>query len=241
MIKAVFFDFYQTLGVWGESLRPRLQKITDRYDCEIEWERYATARENLYADASGSDPSEHSLFGTMQEIIESYYEFIKELGVQEHVEQITWELLQSEHSLFAASAATLYNDTIPTLQHLRDAGFKLAIVSNWDTPLDPLTERLGIAHYFDIIVASHDTRVLSAKPDPHIFNYTLTAVGVSAEETVHVGDTYEADIIGAKNVGIRPILIDRDGTQTGRWHETIQNLSELPELLSDRGVFPMKG
>lgn len=234
MIKAVFFDFYQTLGVWSESLRPRLQRITDRYGCEIDWERYATARGNLYADASGSDPTAYTLLGTMQEIIESYCEFVRTLGVQEHVEQVAWELLQSEHSFFAASAATLYDDTVPTLQHLRDTGFKLAIISNWDTPLDPLTERLGIAHYFDIIVASHDARVLSAKPDPHIFNYTLAAVGVSAAEAVHVGDTYEADILGARDAGIRPILIDRDNTQTGKWDETIQSLAELPALLSGR-------
>ena len=234
MIKAVFFDFYDTLCTWGQPLIVRLQKIADRYDFEIDAARYAAARENLYAEASGSDPTTHVLFETMQEIIESYYEFVKALGVQEHVEQMTWELLQSEHSLFAANAATLYEDTVPTLQHLRDMGLKLAIVSNWDTPLDPLTERLGIAHYFDIIVASHDARVRSAKPDPHIFNYTLEAISVSAEEAIHVGDTYEADIVGARNVGIRPILIDRDGTQTGRWDETIQSLSELPELLSVR-------
>ena len=94
------------------------------------------------------------------------------------------------HYLFAANSATLYDDVVPTLQRLRAAGFKLAIVSNWDTPLDPLTERLGIAEYFDAIVASHDVRVRSEKPDPHIFNYALAAVGVSAEEAVHVGDTY---------------------------------------------------
>ncbi len=233
MVKAVFFDFYKTLCVWGQPLKPSLQKIAERYGFEIDGERYTIARQNLYADASGSDPAEHTLFGTMQKIIESYYDFIKELGAKEHIEQITWELLQSEHSLFAASAATLYDDALPTLQHLRDSGFKLAIVSNWDTPLDPLTERLGIADYFDIIVASHDARVLSAKPDSHIFNYTLAALEISAGEAVHIGDTYEADIIGAKNAGIRPILIDRDSTQTGRWHETIQSLSELPELLSE--------
>ena len=232
MIKAVFFDFYQTLGVWGESLRPRLQKITDRYDCEIDWERYETARGNLYADASGSDPMTHDLLETMQQIISSYRDFLAALGVRDYLDQMTWELLQSEHSLFAANAAKLYDDTIPTLAYLRDAGFKLAIVSNWDTPLDPLTERLDIADYFDAIVASHDARVRSAKPDPHIFNYALEAIGVSAEETVHVGDTYAADIIGAKNAGIRPILIDRDGTQTGRWDETIRSLSELPALLN---------
>ena len=39
-----------------------------------------------------SDPTTHTLLGTMQEIIESYCEFVKELGVQEHVEQVTWEL-----------------------------------------------------------------------------------------------------------------------------------------------------
>ena len=232
MIEAVFFDFYYTLCVWRQPLEASLQKIADRYRFEIDWERYAMAQENLYAEASGSDPTQHSLLGTMQEIVESYYEFIRALGVQEHVEQITWELLQSEHSLFAASNAALYDDVVPMLQHLQNAGFKLAIVSNWDTPLDPLTERLGIADYFDAIVASHDARVRSAKPDPHIFNYTLAAVGVSAEEVVHVGDTYEADIIGARNAGIRPILIDRDETQTGKWAETIQSLTELPGRLS---------
>ncbi len=232
MIKAVFFDFYYTLCVWGRPLEESLQIIAERYQFEIDEERYAAAVKNLFADASDSDPTTHSLLGTMQKIVDSYCEFVRELGVQEHAEQMAWELLQAGHSLFAANVASLYNDTVPTLQRLRDDGYKLAIVSNWDTPLDPLTERLGIAKYFDVITASHDTRVRSAKPDPHIFEYTLKAVGVSAEETVHVGDTYEADIIGAQEVGIRPILIDREGSQLGRWHETIRSLNELPELLN---------
>ena len=231
MIKAVFFDFYYTLCVWGQPLDESLQKIAERYQFEIDWERYAAAVQNLFAEASGTDPSKHSLLETMQTIVDSYCEFIRELGVTEHAEQMAWELLQAGHSLFAANVATLYDDVVPTLQQLQDEGYKLAIVSNWDTPLDPLAERLGIAHYFDIIVASHDERVRSAKPDPHIFEYTLEAVGVSAEETVHVGDTYEADIIGAQGVGIRPVLIDRDNTQVGRWKETIRSLAELPELV----------
>jgi HAD superfamily hydrolase (TIGR01549 family) len=232
MIKAVFFDFYRTLCVWGLPFEDSLQKIADRYQFQINWERYVDAVENLYADASDSDPTTHSLLGTMQKIVDSYCEFVRELGVQEHAEQMAWELLQAGHSLFAANVASLYNDVVPTLQRLREDGFKLAIVSNWDTPLDPLMERLGIAKYFDVITASHDTRVRSAKPDPHIFEYTLKAVGVSAEETVHVGDTYEADIVGAREVGIRPILIDREGSQAGIWHETIRSLAELPKLLN---------
>ena len=233
MIKAVFFDFYYTLGVWGLPLQDSLQKIADRYQFEIDWERYAKAVQNLFADASDTDPSNHSLLDTLDKIVESYCTFIQELGVKEHADQMAWELLQAGHSLFAANVATLYDDVVPTLQRLKDDGYKLAIVSNWDTPLDPLAERLGIAQYFDAITASHDTRVRSAKPDPHIFEYTLNAVGVSAEETVHVGDTYEADIIGAQGVGIRPILIDRDEPYVDRWDETIRSLAELPDILKD--------
>ena len=232
MIKAVFLDFYKTLSFHGEqSFKASLQKITARYRVEINWERYDTAIETLFVGAPVSKPPTDSLLESVMTTMMRQCEFIKELGIQAHVEQMAWELLQSGHPLFSVSNAKLYDDVIPTLERLRAAGFKLAIVSNWDTPLDPLTERLGIAEYFDVITASHDSRVRSEKPDSHIFNYTLAAVGVSAAEAVHVGDTYEADIVGARNVGIRPILLDRDGTQTGRWDETVQSLTELFEML----------
>ena len=233
MIKAVFFDFYYTLCVWGLPLEDSLQKIADRYKFEIDWDHFDDVVITLFSDASDTDPSNHSLLGTLDRIVESYSDFMKSLGVKEQAEQMAWELLQARHSLFAANVARLYDDVVPTLQRLKDDGYKLAIVSNWDTPLDPLAERLGIADYFDIIVASHDLRVRSAKPDPRIFKYTLKAVGVSADKAVHVGDTYEADIVGARDVGIRPILIDRVGSQQGKWHETIRSLAELPKLLKD--------
>ncbi len=232
MVKAVFFDFYETLCFHRHSLEENLERIAERYGVEVNWERCETALKSLFAGTSAPAPTPHySLLELSMTVMARECEFIRELGVQEHVEQIAWELLQSGHYLFAANSATLYDDVVPTLQRFRDEGFKLAIVSNWDTPLDPLTERLGIADYFDAIVASHDARVRSEKPDPHIFNYALAAVGVSAEEAVHVGDTYQADIVGAEAVGIRPILLDRDNTQTGRWNETIQSLTELPEML----------
>ena len=232
MIKTIFFDFYETLCFHRHSLEENLERIADRYDVAVDWERCETAMERLFANTSApAPPTDFSLLESSITVMKWECEFIREVGIEKHVEQIAWELLQSGHYVFAANSATLYDDAIPTLQHFRDEGFKLAIVSNWDTPLDPLTERLGIADYFDTIVASHDARVKSEKPDPHIFNYALEAVGVSAAEAVHVGDTYGADIVGAQGVGIRPILLDRDGTQAGRWKETIQSLTELPKQL----------
>ena len=232
MIKAIFFDFYETLCFHRYSLEENLERIAKRYGVDVNWERCNTAMENLFAGTSAPEPTaEFSLIELSITVMKRECEFIREVGIEQHVEQIAWELLQSGHYLFAANSITLYEDAIPTLQHFRDEGLKLAIVSNWDTPLEPLTERLGIADYFDAIVASHDVRVKSEKPDPHIFNYALAAVGVSAAEAVHVGDTYAADIVGARGIGIRPILLDRDGIQTSRWSETVQSLSELPELL----------
>ena len=234
MIKTIFFDFYETLYFHKHSLEENLERIAERYGVEVNWERCETAMERLFAGTSAPDPTtEFSLLDLSITVMKRECEFIREVGIEKHVEQIAWELLQSGHYLFAANSGTLYSDVVPTLEKSRDAGFKLAIVSNWDTPLDPLTERLGIAEYFDAIVASHDVRVRSEKPDPYIFHYALTAVGVSAEEVVHVGDTYEADVVGAQGVGIRPILLDRDGTQSGRWEETIQSLAELPKLLAE--------
>lgn len=232
MVKTVFLDFYKTLYFHRHTLEENLRRIAARYRVEINWERFETAQKGLFADTAVFDPATYSLMESLMTIVKRQCEFIRELGVHEYADQIAWELLQSGHFLFAANSGTLYDDVVPTLQHLRDAGFKLVIVSNWESTLDPLTERLGIAEYFDAVVASHDVRVRSEKPDPHIFNYALTAVGASAEEVVHVGDTYEADIVGAEGVGIRPILLDRDGTQAGRWKETIRSLAELPKLLA---------
>lgn len=232
MVNTVFLDFYKTLYFHRHTLEENLRRIAARYGVEINWEHFETAQAELFSDTAVFDPATYSLMESLMTIVTRQCEFIRELGVHEYAEQIAWELLQSGHFLFAANSGALYDDVVPTLQHLRDAGFKLVIVSNWESTLDPLTERLGIAEYFDAVVASHDVRVRSEKPDPHIFNYALTAVGVSVEEVVHVGDTYEADIVGAQGVGIRPILLDRDGAQAGRWHETIQSLSELPERLA---------
>lgn len=235
MTKVVFFDFFATLIFWTQPLRVTLRKIADRYQLRLDWSVYDEARAILTETYEASKPTDN-IRDTVSKQLEGCCAILKKLGVHEHVEQIAWEVLQYEHALFSRNNATLYEDVLPTLDQLQQIDLKLGIISNWDTPLHAMVEELGLAPYFDVVVASHDQRVRSAKPDAAIFEYALNAVDVSPEEAVHVGDSFEADIIGAHTAGIRAILLDRDGTQTGQWEETIQTLYTLPDLLSLKPV-----
>ncbi len=235
MTKVVFFDFFATLIFWTQPLRITIRKIADRYQLRLDWSAYDEARAILTEAYEASKPT-NNIRDTIFRQLDACCAFLKKLGVREHVDQIAWEVLQYEHALFSRNNATLYEDVLPTLDRLQQTGLKMGIISNWDTPLHAMVEELGLTPYFDVVVASHDQRVRSAKPDAAIFEYALNAVGASAKETVHVGDSFEADIIGAHAAGIRAILLDRDGTQTGRWGETIQTLHALPDLLSTERI-----
>ncbi len=235
MTRAVFFDFFATLIFWTQPLRVTLRKIADRYQLCLDWSVYDEARAILTETYEASKPTDN-IRETISKQLEGCCAVLRMLGVHEHVEQIAWEVLQYEHALFSRNNATLYEDVFPTLDQLQQMDLKLGIISNWDTPLHAMVEELGLAPYFDVVVASHDQRVRSAKPDAAIFGYALNAVDASPEEAVHVGDSFEADIIGAHTAGIRAILLDRDGAQTGQWEETIQTLHALPNLLSVKRI-----
>ena len=207
------------------------RKIADRYQLRLDWSVYDEAQAILTEAYEASKPTDN-IRDTIFRQLDACCVFLKKLGVREHVDQIAWEILQYEHALFSRNNATLYKDVLPTLDRLQQMDLKMGIISNWDTPLHAMVEELGLAPYFEVIVASHDQRVQSAKPDAAIFEYALNAVGVPPKEAVHVGDSFEADIIGAHTAGIRAVLLDRDGTQTKQWGETIQTLHALPDLLN---------
>ena len=230
MIKTVFFDFFETLIFWTQPLHVTIRKIADRYQLCLDWSVYDEERAILTEAYEASKPT-NNIRDTIFRQLDACCAFLTKLGVREHIDQIAWEVLQYEHALFSRNNATLYEDVLPTLNRLQQMDLKMGIISNWDTPLHAMVEELGLSPYFDVVVASHDQRVRSAKPDGAIFEYALNAVDVPAKEAVHVGDSFEADIMGAHTAGIRAILLDREGMQTGRWGETIQTLHALPDLI----------
>ncbi|MBI4245014.1 MAG: HAD-IA family hydrolase [Planctomycetes bacterium] len=121
-----------------------------------------------------------------------------------------------------------FDDVDETLKKLKSAGYKLAIVSNWDKRLRGILNGIGLADYFDYITISSE--ILARKPEAKIFQHTLDLLKAEPSETIHVGDLYEEDYIGALNAGITPILLDRKMESTANNIRTIKRLDLLPDI-----------
>lgn len=131
----------------------------------------------------------------------------------------------------------VYDDVLPALTRLRDAGMRTAIVSNapWGSPPQLWRRelrRLGLADTVDAVVFCGD--VGWRKPAPDIFHHALRKLGCRAAECAFIGDDLRWDIEGSAAVGIRPILIDRDGRHPSYEGERVADLDRLLPLLETR-------
>lgn len=130
-----------------------------------------------------------------------------------------------------AEAWKLYPETHSTLVALHTQGFRLGVISNFDSRLFNILAGFDIAQFFDPVVIS--TRAGAAKPAQGIFSLALTQAQVEAQEAMHVGDSYEADIIGAQTAGLTPVLIDRHAHQReANAYSTISSLKEVLDILA---------
>jgi putative hydrolase of the HAD superfamily len=128
-----------------------------------------------------------------------------------------------------AGAWRVPDDVVPALDALRSRGARLAVVSNWDSRLPTLLERLGLASRFDAIVVSCFEGV--EKPDPELFRRALARLGAKPNEALHVGDVAELDVEGARAAGIDALLLDRRGRLPSR-AGVVRDLSSLASLAS---------
>jgi HAD superfamily hydrolase (TIGR01509 family) len=100
-------------------------------------------------------------------------------------------------------------DVLPALRALRAHGLKLTVVSNANGQLCALLDRLALSSCFDCVLDSHDEGV--EKPDPRFFEIALQRSGARRETTIHVGDLYQVDVLGARAAGLRGVLLDQAG------------------------------
>jgi putative hydrolase of the HAD superfamily len=126
---------------------------------------------------------------------------------------------------------TLYPEVPEVLAALRAMGLKLVVVSNWDSTLPSLLERLGLADAFDDVIVSAVVGV--SKPHRGIFEEALRRSAVAPGAALHVGDSLIDDYDGARAAGLQALLVDRAGRH-GPEVESIASLAELPVRIAGR-------
>lgn len=134
------------------------------------------------------------------------------------------------HAIFVDPATWQpYAETVEVLTTLRARGLRIAVVSNWSSNLPRILDGLGLTAYFDAVVVSCIEGC--RKPSPSIFHRALERTAMTPGEVLHVGDTYEDDVLGASAVGIGAVLLNRNG----------RTCPPCPVVTDLRGILPLLG
>lgn len=120
----------------------------------------------------------------------------------------------------------LYEDALPTIAALRAHDLLIGLISNGQRDLEEFAEH----HALDVDVCVGSLQHGHVKPHPSIFEAALAALEVEPGEAAMVGDSYADDIEGARALGMRAILLDRDGLHVGE-DDRIDTLLALPAAL----------
>ncbi|HEX5633437.1 MAG TPA: HAD family hydrolase, partial [Gemmatimonadales bacterium] len=145
----------------------------------------------------------------------------------ERAEQLREVLLglHVERHLWASSDARVAG----ALARLRDAGFRMGVVSNSDGRAASALEVCGLLDFFEIVIDSGAVGV--EKPDPRIFALALDRMGLAPRDALYVGDLYEVDVVGARAAGLDVVLLDPAGLHGHRDVRTAPDVVALADML----------
>lgn len=156
-----------------------------------------------------------------------YTQLLGELGVAdpdaEHATYLYDEFSKPEHY-------ALFPDALPALRELAASGYTLGIISNFESWLNTLLERLGVLPLMSVVVVSGTEGI--EKPDPKIFRLALDRIDATAERAVYVGDNPRIDVEAALAVGMGAVLVDRRGVHAGfRTSPVVRSLQQVAAVI----------
>jgi putative hydrolase of the HAD superfamily len=122
----------------------------------------------------------------------------------------------------------LFPDAREAIVLARERGMRVVVASNWDALLPDVLGGLGLSTLLHGIVTS--AQAGAPKPAAAVFRAALALAGAEPHEALHVGDSFADDVIGAREVGIEPILLRRDGERGPARVRTIQSLDAVAAL-----------
>jgi putative hydrolase of the HAD superfamily len=124
-------------------------------------------------------------------------------------------------------------DEVPrALAALKRLGLPLAVASNANGTVRAKLTRLGLVDWFDLVIDSQELGV--EKPDPALFAFALERLGVRAQATVHVGDFFHIDVVGARAAGLHAWLLDSAGLYADHDCPRFPNLTAVVDAIAAR-------
>ena len=231
MIKAVFFDFYNTVGRFWPPREELQATACGEFGIRVTPEGvdvgYALADAFMARESARLPLRERGRQGVKDFFAEYQRLILQGAGVEVSLElalQISARLRQLSYGY------ALFDDVLPTLDALKKRGLTLGLLSNNEGDMGKLSEELGLSPYVDFTITSAD--VGASKPHPPIFQEALRRARVEPQEAMHVGDQYDTDVKGALGMGIRPVLLDRDRLSDDTPEcPRIESLPEVVELV----------
>jgi HAD superfamily hydrolase (TIGR01549 family) len=219
-LQAVLFDVDFTLAKPGPLLGPEgYRDAGRRFGLDLDPERYPEARAAALLDLQHHPELDHD-----EEVwIRFTEDIVRGMGGEGEscrrvAVAITDGWLESENF-------ELYEDVVPVLGALREAGLKIGLVSNTSRDLDAFVRH----HALDVDAWVSSGVHGKVKPSPSIFEAVLDLLEVVPEAAVMIGDSPEDDVAGAEAIGVRGLLLDREGKH-GR-DDALPTLLALPALL----------
>lgn len=233
MIRAIFFDFYNTLGKFDPPREELQARACGEFGIQVTPEGiargYALADAYMAQEVAKLPLLERDSRNTKEFFAEYQRLILEGAGVQVSHELALKVITRLREFSYGYA---LFDDVIPTLDMLKKQGFILALLSNNDGDINKLCDELGLYSYLDFAINSQD--VGASKPHPPIFLEALRRAQVEPEEALYVGDQYETDVEGARGVGIHPVLLDRDGLKKNVQDcPRIEGLVELVDLVKE--------
>ena len=221
-IKAVSFDVDGTLWDFEGAMRRSLRQVL----LELAWidpeaaavldvDRMIAIRERVHDDWVGPVPDLEDVRR------ESFWQTLRDIGRPDDALASRLSNVYFQHR-YADNG--LFDEVLPVLEEL-SRSYLIGLISNGNS----YPERLGLESMVRFAAYAQDCG--AEKPDPRIFEVALEKAGCSPRELLHVGDSLEHDVAGARTAGSRSVWLNRNGHERGSGIEPDREVSSLRELL----------
>ncbi|MDO9333682.1 MAG: HAD family hydrolase [Dehalococcoidales bacterium] len=210
MIKAVFFDWFNTLAHYHppreELERQALQELGFAVSPQVVSRGLYLADKNFYEENARLPIRQRSPEEQARIYAGFQLTILQEASITPK-QDLVLKLMSRMRELNATMKFILYDDVLPTLKAVKGRKLTVGLLTNLQREIDSMCRELGIASYIDFTVTSGE--VGADKPQAPIFLKALELAKIKPQEAIHVGDQYNNDVKGARAVGIVPLLLDR--------------------------------